>query len=172
VSRPPVVAVAVLMGSRSDQEVMLPAFQVLRTLEIRCHGWVISAHRSLDAMIELVRSADEAGVRVVIAGAGGAAHLPGVAASVTRLPVIGVPLPSPLLGLDSIMSIVQMPRGVPVATMAIGATGAANAAVYAARILALSDPALAGRLKAFTDDLGSGLPLDLGSGGGGEAVEG
>jgi phosphoribosylaminoimidazole carboxylase PurE protein len=141
--------VAILMGSERDADVMNSAAEVLGDLEVACRAWVVSAHRSPDALIDLARTAKENGIRVVIAGAGGAAHLPGVVASLTTLPVIGVPIAASLLGLDALLSIVQMPRGVPVATMAIGAGGAANAALLAARILALGDPGLDARLMEY-----------------------
>ncbi len=139
------MTVAVVMGSDSDFPTMEPAVHILRQFGIDVHVRVVSAHRTPEAMIEFGLGAADAGYRVIIAGAGGAAHLPGMLASVTRLPVIGVPVNATALdGLDSLLSIVQMPAGIPVATMAIG--GAANAGLMAIRILALSDPGLAAQL--------------------------
>ena len=139
--------VGVVMGSDSDLGVMQGAIDVLDQFGVAPEVKVVSAHRDADAMLEYGRSAHGRGVKVIIAGAGGAAHLPGMLASVTSLPVIGVPVPLARLdGLDSLLSIVQMPRGVPVATMAIG--GAENAGLMAVRILALSDPALTAKLDA------------------------
>lgn len=137
--------VGVVMGSDSDLDVMGKALEVLDEFGIPREVGVVSAHRDAESMLEYGRNARERGLKVIIAGAGGAAHLPGMLASVTPLPVIGVPVPLARLdGLDSLLSIVQMPSGVPVATMAIG--GAANAALMAVRILATSDPALTARL--------------------------
>ncbi len=142
--------VGVIMGSRNDWETMLNASQVLRELGVRHENMVVSAHRTPERMFAYARSASPRGIKVIIAGAGGAAHLPGMVASETTLPVIGVPIQSRALqGLDSLLSIVQMPGGIPVATMAIGTAGAKNAGLMAARILALSDPGLAERLNAF-----------------------
>lgn len=137
--------VAVVMGSSSDFETMRPAVDTLEEFGVAADVRVVSAHRTPEAMIEFGRTAVEQGYSVIIAAAGGAAHLPGMLASVTRLPVIGVPVPiTALNGLDALLSIVQMPAGVPVATMAIG--GSANAALMAIRILAVTDDALAARL--------------------------
>lgn len=134
--------VGIVMGSESDLDVMEPAAQVLAELRIPCEVRVVSAHRTPVEMIRYGETAADRGLRVIIAGAGGAAHLPGMLAAVTELPVIGVPVRLPALsGLDSLLSIAQMPRGVPVATMAID--GARNAGLLAARILALGDPELA-----------------------------
>jgi 5-(carboxyamino)imidazole ribonucleotide mutase len=144
--------VAVVMGSDSDWSVMQDAAAALTEFGIAHEVEVLSAHRTPDAMIAFGRAARERGLKVIIAGAGGAAHLPGMLASVTTLPVIGVPVPLARLdGLDSLLSIVQMPAGVPVATVSIG--GARNAAVLAARILSTGDPALADRLDAFAATL-------------------
>jgi 5-(carboxyamino)imidazole ribonucleotide mutase len=144
--------VGIIMGSRSDWETMAPARDTLRELEIACEVRVVSAHRMPDEMFQYAASAPTRGVAVIIAGAGGAAHLPGMTAAKTTLPVIGVPVQSKALhGVDSLLSIAQMPPGVPVATMAIG--GAVNAALFAARILALADPALARRLAAYVDNM-------------------
>jgi len=142
--------VGVIMGSRSDWETMMAATELLDELQIPNEKHVVSAHRTPMRMVEYATSASERGLKVIIAGAGGAAHLPGMVASETNLPVIGVPVQSRALqGLDSLLSIVQMPGGIPVATMSIGKSGAKNAAILAARILALSDPELARRLADF-----------------------
>lgn len=140
--------VGVIMGSVSDYEVMADAVAMLEQLGIDYEKRVVSAHRTPDLMYEYAKSAKARGIGVIIAGAGGAAHLPGMVAAITTLPVVGVPVKSRALnGLDSLLSIVQMPGGVPVATTAIN--GAKNAALIAASILALQDEALAGRLEAF-----------------------
>lgn len=142
--------VGVIMGSRSDWETMRHAAELLESLKIPHESRVVSAHRTPQWMMQYAQSAHSRGIRVIIAGAGGAAHLPGMVASETILPVIGVPVQSRALqGLDSLLSIVQMPGGVPVATMAIGNSGAKNAGLMAARILALSDKALEKRLADF-----------------------
>jgi 5-(carboxyamino)imidazole ribonucleotide mutase len=147
-SGPPLVGI--IMGSRSDLETMRAAATTCQELEIPFEMRVVSAHRTPDLMYHYASTAAERGLRVIIAGAGGAAHLPGMVATKTTLPVIGVPVESKALkGLDSLLSIVQMPAGVPVAAMAIG--GAANAALYAARILAISDQRLEHRLRARID---------------------
>jgi phosphoribosylaminoimidazole carboxylase, catalytic subunit len=136
------------MGSASDYEVMAEAVLMLEALGVPCEKRVVSAHRTPDLLVEYARTARSRGLGVIIAGAGGAAHLPGMVASMTTLPVVGVPVKSRALnGLDSLLSIVQMPAGVPVATTAIN--GAKNAALLAASILALQDEALAARLEAF-----------------------
>ncbi len=140
--------VAVLMGSHSDWSVMQHAVRMLGQLAVPHEARVVSAHRTPDLLFEYCATASERGIKVLICGAGGAAHLPGMAAAKTCLPVIGVPLPATVLaGVDALLSIVQMPKGVPVATMAIGASGAVNAALHAAQILALGDPHLARRLE-------------------------
>jgi 5-(carboxyamino)imidazole ribonucleotide mutase len=142
--------VGIVMGSDSDWEVMQHASRRLTDLDVTHESRVVSAHRTPDLLFRYASEAVDRGLRCIIAGAGGAAHLPGMLAAKTRLPVLGVPVTSThLQGLDSLLSIVQMPAGVPVATFAIGAAGAQNAALYAAAILALSDGALAGRLDAF-----------------------
>jgi len=142
--------VGIVMGSDSDWEVMQHAGRRLAELEVPHERRVVSAHRTPDLLFRYAEDARGRGLRCIISGAGGAAHLPGMLAAKTTLPVLGVPIPSPhLQGLDSLLSIVQMPAGVPVATFAIGAAGAQNAALYAAAILALADPALAGRLDAL-----------------------
>jgi 5-(carboxyamino)imidazole ribonucleotide mutase len=143
--------VGVIMGSDSDLRVMQDAVDTLRELDISVEVRIISAHRTPDVMTEYAKRAADRGVRVIIAGAGGAAHLPGMTASMTTLPVIGVPVPLERLGgLDSLLSIVQMPAGVPVATVAVG--NARNAALLAARILALSDPSLRTALERYRDE--------------------
>jgi 5-(carboxyamino)imidazole ribonucleotide mutase len=142
--------VGIVMGSDSDWEVMQHASRRLTELDVTHESRVVSAHRTPDLLFRYASEAVDRGLRCIIAGAGGAAHLPGMLAAKTRLPVLGVPVTSThLQGLDSLLSIVQMPAGVPVATFAIGAAGAQNAALYAVAILALSDGALAGRLDAF-----------------------
>lgn len=147
VSTPPV---AIIMGSRSDWPTMKLAADRLDQLGVAWEAKVVSAHRTPQRLYDFATTAKDNGFKVIIAGAGGAAHLPGMAASMTDLPVLGVPVQSKALkGLDSLLSIVQMPGGVPVAALAIGEAGAANAGILAAQILALSDPALAQRLSAF-----------------------
>ena len=142
--------VGIVMGSKSDYEVLSAAIEILRALEIPCEARVLSAHRTPAELSEYVETARARGLRVLIAGAGGAAHLAGVVAAKTLLPVLGVPVvATPLNGLDSLLSIVQMPKGVPVGTLAIGKPGAANAALLAAEILALTDAALYERLAAW-----------------------
>ena len=142
--------VGLIMGSRSDWETMVHAAQTLTELEVAHESRVVSAHRTPDLLFEYAGSAVDSGLKVIIAGAGGAAHLPGMCASKTRLPVLGVPVQSKALnGLDSLLSIVQMPAGIPVATLAIGRAGAINAALLAAAILAVEDAALAARLDAW-----------------------
>jgi 5-(carboxyamino)imidazole ribonucleotide mutase len=142
--------VALVMGSQSDWDTMSAAAEVLRVLEVGFEAQVLSAHRMPDEMFRFAEAAPSRGVRVIIAGAGGAAHLPGMLAAKTLLPVLGVPVASRhLQGVDSLYSIVQMPKGVPVATFAIGSAGAANAGLFAAALLALHDPALAARLQAW-----------------------
>lgn len=142
--------VGLVMGSRSDWETMRHAAEVLESLGIRHEARVVSAHRTPDRLFRYGREAEARGLRVLIAGAGGAAHLPGMLAALTILPVLGVPVESKVLrGVDSLLSIVQMPRGVPVGTLAIGASGAANAGLLAASILAGTDPAIREALRAF-----------------------
>ena len=144
--------VGLIMGSKSDWETMKQAADMLDLLEIPYEKRVISAHRAPELLREYCHSAQERGLKVIIAGAGGAAHLAGVTAAQTTLPVLGVPMQSSALnGLDSLLSTVQMPKGIPVGTLAIGPAGAANAGLFAAAILALSDPALARRLQAFRE---------------------
>jgi 5-(carboxyamino)imidazole ribonucleotide mutase len=142
--------VGVIMGSRSDWDTMRHAVDTLTELAVPHEARVVSAHRTPDQMFAYAAEAAGRGLRVIIAGAGGAAHLPGMVATKTTLPVLGVPVQSRALqGLDSLLAIVQMPRGVPVGTLAIGEAGAANAALLAAQILALGDPALRARLEAY-----------------------
>ncbi len=144
--------VAIIMGSRSDWETMRYTSEILDSLAIDYEVRVVSAHRTPDLLFEYAGSAVERGLKVIIAGAGGAAHLPGMAASKTRLPVLGVPIQSKTLrGLDSLLSIVQMPAGVPVGSMAIGKAGAINAALLAAAILANNDDAVATALEKFRE---------------------
>lgn len=144
------VPVGIIMGSQSDWPTMREAAAVLDALGVGYEARIVSAHRTPDRLWDYGREAAGRGLKVIIAGAGGAAHLPGMMASKTRLPVIGVPVETRALGgLDSLYSIVQMPKGFPVATMAIGAAGAANAGLMAAAILALADDALAARLEAW-----------------------
>jgi 5-(carboxyamino)imidazole ribonucleotide mutase len=148
VSNPSPPLVALLMGSKNDLETLTPAREVLREFGIAHEARVLSAHRTPDALFAYVADAEARGVEVFIAGAGGAAHLPGVIAAKTTMPVLGVPIPStPLLGLDALLAIVQMPKGVPVATFAVGKPGAANAALFAVAILGAKRPELAASLK-------------------------
>jgi 5-(carboxyamino)imidazole ribonucleotide mutase len=142
--------VAVIMGSQSDWETMRHAAETLAALGVRYEARIVSAHRTPERLYAFARGAREAGFKVIIAGAGGAAHLPGMTAALTPLPVFGVPVESKALsGKDSLLSIVQMPAGIPVGTLAIGRAGAVNAALLAAAVLALSDPPLAERLEAW-----------------------
>ena len=142
--------VGIIMGSKSDWPTMERAAALLDELGVSYEVEVVSAHRTPDKLFAYAKSAQARGLKVIIAGAGGAAHLPGMAASQTNLPVLGVPIESQALkGMDSLLSIVQMPAGVPVATLSIGKAGAANAAILAAQILALSDTAIAQKLTAF-----------------------
>jgi len=144
------VKVGIIMGSRSDWETMRHAAETLATLEVPHECRVVSAHRTPDRLVDYAKGAAGRGLRVIIAGAGGAAHLPGMTAAMTRLPVLGVPVQSAALsGLDSLLSIVQMPAGIPVGTLAIGKAGAVNAALLAAAILANDDSALAERIEAW-----------------------
>ncbi|GAC1458035.1 MAG: 5-(carboxyamino)imidazole ribonucleotide mutase [Candidatus Limnocylindrales bacterium] len=150
------ISVVIVMGSSSDRPVMQVSEETLAGLGVECEVKVLSAHRTPDALREWVRGLEERGVKVVIAAAGGAAHLAGAIAAHTTLPVIGVPLASANAiggGLDALLSTVQMPRGVPVATVAVGEAGAANAAILAAQILATADPALGGRIKTMRETM-------------------
>ncbi|MEP6863598.1 MAG: 5-(carboxyamino)imidazole ribonucleotide mutase [Deltaproteobacteria bacterium] len=156
--------VAIIMGSHSDWATMKAAADVLDELGVAYEKKIVSAHRTPDLLFQFASTAAERGLQVIIAGAGGAAHLPGMCAAKTRLPVLGVPVQSRALnGMDSLLSIVQMPKGIPVGTLAIGEPGAANAALLAVAILAISDAALAKKLDAYRDAqttrvLGDALP--------------
>jgi 5-(carboxyamino)imidazole ribonucleotide mutase len=151
------VQVGIIMGSQSDWPTLKAAAAILEELGIPHEAKIVSAHRTPDRLWDYGRTAVDRGLKVIIAGAGGAAHLPGMMASKTRLPVIGVPVETKALsGVDSLYSIVQMPKGYPVATMAIG--GAANAGLMAAAILALSDPSVAARLEAWRQALSDSIP--------------
>jgi len=142
--------VAVIMGSRSDLKVMQQALDLLDELKVPYEASVVSAHRTPDRMFDFAAAAEARGIQVIIAAAGGAAHLPGMVAAKTMLPVLGVPIPATALnGVDALLSIVQMPKGIPVGTLAIGEPGAANAALLAASIVGLSDPAIKARLTAW-----------------------
>ncbi|MCF6272356.1 MAG: 5-(carboxyamino)imidazole ribonucleotide mutase [Rhodobacteraceae bacterium] len=157
--------VGIVMGSQSDWPTMKEAAEVLQGLSIPFEAKIISAHRTPDRLFEYAQSAQNDGIAVIIAGAGGAAHLPGMLASKTRIPVLGVPVKSSALsGWDSLLSIVQMPKGIPVGTLAIGPAGAANAGLFAAAILALSDADLGTRLDLFrqkqTDNIAEEPTLD------------
>lgn len=155
------VDVGIIMGSQSDWPTMKEASLILDELGITWEAKIVSAHRTPDRLWTYGKTAVERGLKVIIAGAGGAAHLPGMMASKTRIPVVGVPVQTKALsGVDSLYSIVQMPKGFPVATMAIGAAGAANAGLMAAGILALNDTALAARLDAWRDALSASIPLE------------
>ena len=153
------VKIGIIMGSQSDWPTMKAAAEILDELQLPYETRIVSAHRTPDRLWNYGKTATERGLQVIIAGAGGAAHLPGMMASKTRLPVIGVPVQTQALsGVDSLYSIVQMPRGFPVATMAIGASGAANAGLMAAGILALQDDGLAQRLDAWRAALSTAIP--------------
>ncbi|WP_221075274.1 5-(carboxyamino)imidazole ribonucleotide mutase [Agarivorans aestuarii] len=142
--------VAIIMGSKSDWPTMENAAEVLQQLGVEFEVEVVSAHRTPDKLMEFSANAADRGIKVIIGGAGGAAHLPGMVASKTRLPVLGVPVQSKALnGMDSLLSIAQMPKGVAVGTLAIGTAGAYNAGLFAAQILATTNPELAGRIEAF-----------------------
>jgi len=146
----PGARVAIVMGSQSDWATMKKAAEILTQLEVVHDVRIVSAHRTPDRLVAFAKGAADEGFQVIIAGAGGAAHLPGMVASMSHLPVLGVPIQSKALsGQDSLLSIVQMPAGVPVGTLAIGEPGAINAGLLAAKILGLSDPALAARVKDF-----------------------
>jgi 5-(carboxyamino)imidazole ribonucleotide mutase len=155
---PAQLLVGIIMGSQSDWETMRHAADVLTTLGVQFESRIVSAHRTPDRLFEYASSAAARGLKVLIAGAGGAAHLPGMAASKTLLPVLGVPIQtSALNGIDSLLSIVQMPAGIPVGTLAIGVAGAKNAALLACAILAVSDAGLRQRLAAFRDEQTRGV---------------
>jgi 5-(carboxyamino)imidazole ribonucleotide mutase len=153
--------VAVVMGSRSDWETMEHSVATLKKLEIPHEVRVLSAHRTPDALVQYVEDVESRGAQVIIAAAGGAAHLAGVVASKTLLPVLGVPMGTQLGGLDSLLSTVQMPAGIPVATLAIGRAGAVNAALLAAAILALADREIASRLRRYRKEQAQTV-LDVG----------
>ena len=151
--------VAIIMGSRSDWPVLKHAAEMLDSLGVGYEAKVVSAHRTPQRMFDFAKGAKAAGFKVIIAAAGGAAHLPGMTASLTELPVLGVPIESKALkGMDSLLSIVQMPAGIPVGTLAIGEAGAKNAGLMAAKILALSDEGIAARLEAFTARQTASIP--------------
>jgi 5-(carboxyamino)imidazole ribonucleotide mutase len=153
--------VGIIMGSTSDWDTMRHAAEMLETLGVPHESKVVSAHRTPDRLVSYAKEAARRGLRVIIAGAGGAAHLPGMAAAMTALPVLGVPVESKALsGMDSLLSIVQMPGGIPVGTLAIGKAGAINAALLAGAILALSDEALAVRLSAWRTAQTDGVATD------------
>ena len=153
--------VGIIMGSTSDWETMHHAADILTELDVACETKVVSAHRTPARLYEYATHAEARGIKVIIAGAGGAAHLPGMAASMTHLPVLGVPVESKAMkGMDSLMSIVQMPAGIPVGTLAIGKPGAKNAGLLAAAILSLGDALLAERLKAWRTAQTEGVPVD------------
>ena len=153
------IQVGIIMGSQSDWPTMREAADILDQLVIPYESKIVSAHRTPDRLWEYGKTAVDRGLQVIIAGAGGAAHLPGMMASKTRVPVVGVPVQTKALsGVDSLYSILQMPRGFPVATMAIGGAGATNAALMAAGILALQDPELATRLDTWRNDLSASIP--------------
>ena len=149
------------MGSRSDWRVMESAALVLSELGVGYETKVVSAHRTPDRLVQYARTARERGLKAIIAGAGGAAHLPGMTAAMTPLPVLGVPVDATALnGMDALMSIVQMPKGVPVATFAVGQSGAVNAGLFAASILAIEDPAIREALDQYRERQTAGVPVD------------
>ena len=155
------VYVAIIMGSQSDWPTMKYAANILDELDIHFEKKIVSAHRTPDRLWEFGKTADERGLKVIIAGAGGAAHLPGMIASKTHIPVIGVPVETKALaGLDSLYSMLQMPKGYPVATMAIGTTGASNAGLMAASILGTHDTTIAKRLQAWRSALSASIPQE------------
>ena len=155
----PDIQVGIIMGSQSDWPTMKEAADVLDELGVAYEARIVSAHRTPDRLWDYGKGAVAAGLKVIIAGAGGAAHLPGMMASKTRVPVIGVPVQTNALsGVDSLYSILQMPRGYPVATMAIGPAGAKNAGLLAAQMLAMNDPALATRVDSWREELSNSIP--------------
>jgi len=152
--------VGIIMGSRSDWNTVCHTAEMLEKMEISFETQVVSAHRTPDRLYEYAKSAEDRGIKIIIAAAGGAAHLPGMAAALTSLPVLGIPVESKTLkGLDSLLSIAQMPAGVPVATLAVGKAGAENAALMAAAILAISNPVIAKKLKEFRANQTASIPL-------------
>ena len=154
------VDVAVIMGSQSDFPTMNNSISILKELNITHKVMIISAHRTPDRLYTFAKSAEDNGLKVIIAGAGGAAHLPGLVASLTHIPVIGVPIKSSNLnGIDSLLSIVQMPKGIPVATMSIGSSGAYNAAIMAASILSLENDTIKDNLKTWRKNLSDSVKL-------------
>lgn len=154
-------SVGIIMGSRSDWGVMENAAQILDALGVSYEAKVVSAHRTPDRLYEYARSARERGLKAIIAGAGGAAHLPGMAAAMTSVPVLGVPVDATVLnGIDALMSIVQMPKGVPVATFAVGAPGAINAALFAAAMLANEDNDLRDAVDRYRNEQSAGVPIN------------
>ena len=155
------IVVWIIMGSRSDWRGMESAALVLDELGVDYETKVVSAHRTPDRLVQYARTARERGLKAIIAGAGGAAHLPGMTAAMTPLPVLGVPVDATALnGMDALMSIVQMPKGVPVATFAVGQSGAVNAGLFAASILAIEDPAIRGALDHYRERQTAGVPVD------------
>ena len=153
--------VGIIMGSRSDWRVMESAALVLDELGVGYETKVVSAHRTPDRLVQYARTARERGLKAIIAGAGGAAHLPGMTAAMTPLPVLGVPVDATALnGMDALMSIVQMPKGVPVATFAVGQSGAVNAGLFAASILAIEDPAIREALDQYRERQTADVPVD------------
>ena len=153
--------IGIIMGSRSDWRVMESAALVLDELDIGYETKVVSAHRTPDRLVQYAKTARERGLKAIIAGAGGAAHLPGMTAAMTSLPVLGVPVDATALnGMDALMSIVQMPKGVPVATFAVGQSGAVNAGLFAASVLALEDPAIKVALDQYRERQTAGVPVD------------
>ena len=154
-------SVGIIMGSRSDWGVMENAAQILDALGVSYEAKVVSAHRTPDRLYEYARSARERGLKAIIAGAGGAEHLPGMAAAMTSVPVLGVPVDATVLnGIDALMSIVQMPKGVPVATFAVGAPGAINAALFAAAMLANEDKDLRDAVDRYRNEQSAGVPIN------------
>ena len=153
--------IGIIMGSRSDWRVMESAALVLDELGVGYETKVVSAHRTPDRLVQYARTARERGLKAIIAGAGGAAHLPGMTAAMTPLPVLGVPIDATALnGMDALMSIVQMPKGVPVATFAVGQSGAVNAGLFAASILAIEDPAIREALDQYRERQTADVPVD------------
>jgi 5-(carboxyamino)imidazole ribonucleotide mutase len=155
------VRVAILMGSRNDWDVMKPAAEILEELGIGYEARVLSAHRTPGRLVSFVEEAEGRGIRAFVCGAGGAAHLAGVVAAHTRLPVLGVPIPSSdLNGMDALLATVQMPAGIPVATFAIGKAGAKNAALFAAACMALAEPAIGERIAKLREEQAAAIPTE------------